>query len=49
MIDLVNPDRFEALLKRRLADNNEVLKAMGAKPLSFKRVHDAYRDGRATG
>lgn len=43
MIDLINPARFEPLLKRRIADNNEILKAMGAKPLSFKKVHDAYR------
>lgn len=43
MIDLVNPERFETLLRTRVRDNNEVLKAFGAKPLSFKKVHDSYR------
>src|SRR4051812_33475188 len=43
MIDLVNPERFEAVLKLRIKENNEVLKAFGAKPLSFKKVLDTYR------
>src|SRR5436190_14846821 len=43
IIDLVNPDRFEALLRIRIKENNEVLKAFGAKPLSFAKVHAAYR------
>ena len=43
VIDLINPPRFEAKLKQRLKENNEVLKALGAKPLSFKKVHEAYR------
>ena len=43
MIDLNNTTRFEELLRRKLKENNEVLKAFGAKPLSFKKVHDAYR------
>ena len=43
VIDLINPPRFEALLKRRLKENNEVLKALGAKPLSFKKVLADYR------
>src|SRR3954464_14898473 len=43
MIDLVNPDRFEGILKQRIRENNEVLKAFGAKPLSFKHVHQTYR------
>jgi len=43
MIDLVNPSRFEEKLKVRIKENNEVLKAYGAKPLSFKKVHDTYR------
>jgi adenylosuccinate synthase len=43
VIDLINPPRFEALLKRRLKENNEVLKAFGAKPLSFKKVLADYR------
>jgi adenylosuccinate synthase len=43
MIDLINPPRFEALLKKRVKEHNEILKALGAKPLSFKKVHDTYR------
>jgi adenylosuccinate synthase len=43
VIDLVNPERFERLLKVRIKENNEVLKAFGAKPLSFKKVHATYR------
>src|SRR5205085_9849229 len=44
MIDLVDPDRFEGILKQRIRENNEVLKAFGAKPLSFKHVHETYRE-----
>ena len=43
MIDLVNPERFKEKLQLRLKENNEVLKALGAKPLSFATVHRAYR------
>jgi adenylosuccinate synthase len=43
MIDLINPARFEALLRLKIKENNEILKALGAKPLSFAKVHDAYR------
>ena len=43
MIDLIDPDRFEEKLRRRIKENNEVLKALGAKPLSFNQVHDEYR------
>jgi adenylosuccinate synthase len=43
MIDLVNPPRFELLLKQRVKEHNEILKALGAKPLSLKKVHAAYR------
>ena len=43
MIDLINPSRFELLLRQRIKENNEVLRAVGAKPLSFKSVHAAYR------
>jgi adenylosuccinate synthase len=43
MIDLINPDRFEALLRYKIKENNEILKAFGAKPLSFPHVHAAYR------
>jgi adenylosuccinate synthase len=43
MIDLINADRFEALLRYKIQENNEILKAFGAKPLSFGKVHAAYR------
>jgi adenylosuccinate synthase len=43
VIDLVNPDRFREQLAQRIRDNNEVLKAFGAKPLSFVQVYKAYR------
>src|SRR4029077_11966132 len=36
MSDLVHPELFEGILKQRIRENNEVLKAFGAKPLSFK-------------
>jgi len=44
MIDLINADRFEALLRFKIKENNEILKAFGAKPLSFAKVHKAYRE-----
>jgi adenylosuccinate synthase len=43
MIDLINPERFAERLKQKLRENNEVLKAFGAKPLSYAQVHAAYR------
>ena len=43
VIDLINPIRFERQLKLKIKENNEILKAYGAKPLSFKQVHKAYR------
>src|SRR5256714_7633617 len=43
VIDLVNPERFKRQLEFKIKENNEVLKAFGAKTLSFKKVHDEYR------
>lgn len=43
LIDLINPPRFAELLKIKIKENNEILKAFGAKPLSYKTVHDIYR------
>lgn len=43
MIDLINPECFAEKLRLKIKENNEILKAFGAKPLSFKKVHDAYR------
>src|ERR1051325_1402685 len=43
VIDLVNPENFKEKLKLKIQENNEILKAFGAKPLSFKKVHADYR------
>ena len=43
VLDLINPDRFEKQLEAKIRENNEILKTFGAKPLSFKAVHKAYR------
>jgi adenylosuccinate synthase len=43
VIDLINAGRFEQLLQVKIRENNEILKAFGAKPLSFKKVHTDYR------
>ncbi|MST95240.1 MAG: adenylosuccinate synthase [Pedosphaera sp.] len=43
IIDLIHPERFEAKLKERITENNAVLKALGAKPLSFEKVLREYR------
>src|SRR5215471_4871389 len=43
VIDLTNPERFRSQLALKIKENNGVLKAFGAKPLSFKKVHEAYR------
>jgi adenylosuccinate synthase len=43
VIDLINPDRFRQQLEFKIRENNEILKAFGAKPLSFKQVHADYR------
>ena len=43
MIDLMNPIRFQTLLNQRISEQNEVLKAFGATPLSFADIHTAYR------
>src|SRR5215470_15913653 len=43
VIDLVNPERFEEQLEAKIKENNEILKAFGAKPLSFKQVLKDYR------
>jgi adenylosuccinate synthase len=43
VIDLINSARFEQQLQFKIRENNEVLKAFGAKPLSFKQVLKEYR------
>lgn len=43
VIDLINAERFGTVLENRIKENNEVLKALGAAPLSFKKIHAEYR------
>jgi adenylosuccinate synthase len=43
VIDLIKPERFRRQLEFKIRENNEILKAFGAKPLSFKMVHEQYR------
>jgi adenylosuccinate synthase len=43
VIDLVNAERFEHQLEAKIKENNEILKAFGAKALSFKQVLKDYR------
>jgi adenylosuccinate synthase len=43
MVDLIHPERFERLLRDRIREQNGVLRALGAKPLSFKAVHTEYK------
>ncbi|HXF09657.1 MAG TPA: adenylosuccinate synthase [Desulfuromonadaceae bacterium] len=43
VLDLVNAERFRRQLEAKIKENNGILKAFGAKPLSFKEVHAAYR------
>src|SRR5436305_4657143 len=43
VIDLINPERFKRQLELKIRENNEILKAFGARPLSFKKVHESYR------
>ena len=40
--DLVDPVRLKEKLSRRIQENNIVLKSLGAKPLSFKKVFAEY-------
>jgi adenylosuccinate synthase len=42
MGDLINPERLREKLAFRIRENNEVLRALGAKPLSFKKVFAEY-------
>src|SRR5437016_7421474 len=43
VLDLIKPDRFERQLQFKIKENNEILRAFGAKPLSFNEVHATYR------
>src|SRR5438876_2654807 len=43
VLDLINPGRFKRQLEFKIKENNEILKAFGAQPLSFEKVHEEYR------
>jgi adenylosuccinate synthase len=43
MNDLIDPARLEEKLNRRIRENNGVLRALGARPLSFRKVLAEYR------
>ena len=43
MADLIDPARLEAKLAVRIKESNSVLKALGAKPVSFKQVFAEYK------
>ncbi|MCS7090702.1 MAG: adenylosuccinate synthase [Verrucomicrobiota bacterium] len=47
MVDLIQPERFAEKLKLRIRENNEVLKAWGARPLSYPKVLKAYQEAGA--
>jgi adenylosuccinate synthase len=42
MIDLVDPARLAERLRLKIDENNEILRAFGAKPLAYAQVHKAY-------
>jgi adenylosuccinate synthase len=42
VVDLANPRRFKEQLRARIKENNGILRAFGAKPLSFERVWRNY-------
>ncbi len=43
MVDLVHPETFALKLKQRIRENNEVLRAWGAKPLRYREVLEVYQ------
>ncbi|MGN6552499.1 MAG: adenylosuccinate synthase [Verrucomicrobiota bacterium] len=43
MIDIINEERFKKQLEVKIKENNGVLKAFGAKPLSFKQIYADYK------
>ncbi|MFN2476702.1 MAG: adenylosuccinate synthase [Chthoniobacterales bacterium] len=45
--DLMQPDLFSEKLQAKIRENNNILKAFGAKPISFRAVNDAYLEAGA--
>jgi adenylosuccinate synthase len=44
VIDLIDADRFAEKLRLKIRENNEILKAFGARLLSFKKVYEDYHE-----
>jgi adenylosuccinate synthase len=44
MIDLIDPARFAEKLKKRVRDNNAVIKAWGGKPVSYRQALADYEE-----
>lgn len=44
ILDLVQKDRFEAILRQRISENNETLKRLGGEPISFQETLSAYQE-----
>ncbi|MCX7824462.1 MAG: adenylosuccinate synthase [Verrucomicrobiae bacterium] len=42
VIDLMKPERFSEKLRQKVEENNEILKAFGAQPLSFEEINASY-------
>lgn len=42
MTDLMQPELFSNKLKAKIRENNSILEAFGAKPISFKQVNESY-------
>lgn len=44
ILDLVQKDRFEAILRQRISENNETLKRLGGEPISFQETLSSYQE-----
>lgn len=42
VVDLLAPDKFSEKLRAKVRETNEIARAFGAKPLSFKKINDEY-------
>jgi adenylosuccinate synthase len=42
VVDLLSPDKFSEKLRGKVRETNEIARAFGAKPLSFKKINDEY-------
>ena len=43
MSDLMQPELFSEKLRLKIRENNSILQALGAKPISFREVNEKYR------